>query len=284
MEYLLFIQISIIAGASAAFIRYSTAILIVPILILIWNIEPVAAVCAGLITDFFYLLFISYPKIKQKTIDYSLSIKMLLLAMPAAVFGAWIACKIPGNYITVLLITGLVIIACTYFYLLESETIEELDQTIVNKYGATLYQTQITKADGYYHRYSANNLAKSSLLFMLGGLSTGMLALFLGKYSKNLLLRLSEVPSEVSAATATFIQLAVTLIASLICIFMFYAGESTMNPDIWIIVLFAAPGAILGAYLSLLIISENFLNNANTSIPAILIVLALLLLVKVISA
>lgn len=284
MDYLLFIQLSIIAGIAASFVRYNTAILTVPILILIWHIEPIAAICAGLITDFFYLLYIVYPKIRKKTIDYKLSIKLLLLAIPAAVFGAWVACKIPGNYLLILLITGLVIIAFTYLYILERETIEQLDQKIVHKYGATLYETQITKADGYYYRYSASNLTKSRLLFMLGGLSTGMLTLFLGKYGKHLLLRHSEVPSEVSAATATFIQLIVTLIASAMCVFMFYNGESTMNPDIWIIILYAAPGAILGAYLSSLIPSENFVIYTNRTMPAILVILAILLLGKFMAA
>jgi uncharacterized membrane protein YfcA len=80
MEYLLFIQISIVAGASAAFVRYSSAILIIPILILVWNVEPAAALGAGLITDVFFLLFRLYPKIITKTIDYSLSTKLSVTA------------------------------------------------------------------------------------------------------------------------------------------------------------------------------------------------------------
>jgi uncharacterized membrane protein YfcA len=66
MEYLLFIQISIVAGASAAFVRYSSAILIIPILILVWNVEPAAALSAGLITDVFFCYFVCIPRLLKK--------------------------------------------------------------------------------------------------------------------------------------------------------------------------------------------------------------------------
>jgi uncharacterized membrane protein YfcA len=284
MDYFLFLQISIIAGASAAFVRYSSAVLVIPILVLLWNVEPAAALGAGLITDVFFLLFRLYPQIIKKTIDYPLSSKLSVTAVPAAVFGAWVACLIPGNLLNILLGTGLVAVAFSYLNMISRKKIEELDQLISNKYGASLYETQITKADGYYFRYSASNLNKARLLFVLAGFLTGILSLGLGKYGKYILLRKSEVPSEVSAAIATLIHLVAALAAAITCIFMFYRGEATMNFDIWTIVLYAVPGAILGRYLSLKVSFETFFLYTNRMVPALLVVLSILLFGKVITS
>jgi uncharacterized membrane protein YfcA len=284
MEYLLFIQISIVAGASAAFVRYSSAILIIPILILVWNVEPAAALSAGLITDVFFLLFRLYPQIIKKTIDYPLSSKLSVTAVPAAVLGAWVACLIPGNLLNILLGTGLVAVAFSYLNMISRKKIEELDQLISNKYGASLYETQITKSDGHYFRYSASHLIKARLLFVLGGFFTGMLSLNLGKYGKYVLLRKSEVSSEVSASVATLIHLTIAVVAAITCIFMLYHSESTINFDIFTIVLYAVPGAVLGRHLSLKVSTKTFFLYTNRMVPALLVVLAILLFGKVITS
>lgn len=283
LDYLLFFQLTLIAGASAAFVRYSSAVLLIPILILVWNLTPFDALTAGLITEIFFQGYRLYPKITKGTVDFKLGLKLLLFCIPAAILGAVAAGLLSHNIWIILFGAGLVVSAFSYLNLPSQKEIEKHNDMIFNRYGATLFETQITKNDGYYYRYTPKNLNKTKFFYALRAFFTGMFSLGLGKYGKHILLRISNVPSEVSGATSVFVRLITAFITASTCLLVML-NTYTINPDIWIIVLYTIPGAIAGRYFSLKNDSYNYLLFTNRMVPALFVILAIFLQGKLLTS
>jgi uncharacterized protein len=245
-EYWYTFPISIVIATIAMASGVEGATFFTPLFILGLKLPTEVAIGTGLITEVFGFSSGLFAYIKKGLIDYNLGRMLLMVSIPSALFGTWVAGFIPSDILKTILSVGLLVIATSFLRSPEEETIELLDQKNT-QFESKTPQTCITANTGETFCYRISNRTEGRLLTTIGGLFIGMVSTGLGEMNGFFLIQRCRVPSKVAVATSVFIVAITALIASIGHVVQFIqAGGETLD-TVLSLVIFTAPGVLIGA-------------------------------------
>ena len=258
LEYWYTFPISILIATIAMASGVEGATFFTPLFILGLKLPTEVAIGTGLITEVFGFSSGLYAYIKKGLIDYNLGRMLLMVSVPSALFGTWIASFIPSDILKAILSVGLFVIATSFLRSPEQETVELLDQKNAQSEGKEP-QTCLTANTGETFCYRIANRTEGRLLVTIGGLFIGMVSTGLGELNGFFLIQRCRVPSKVAVATSVFIVAITALIASIGHVVQFaQAGGETLD-TVLSLVIFTAPGVLIGAQLGSMV--ANYLSQ-----------------------
>ncbi|MFB6275740.1 MAG: sulfite exporter TauE/SafE family protein [Halothece sp.] len=258
LEYWYTFPISILIATIAMASGVEGATFFTPLFILGLKLPTEVAIGTGLITEVFGFSSGLYAYIKKGLIDYNLGRMLLMVSIPSALFGTWIASFIPSDILKAILSVGLFVIATSFLRSPEQETVELLDQKNAQSEGKAP-QTCLTANTGETFCYRIANRTEGRLLITIGGLFIGMVSTGLGEINGFFLIQRCRVPSKVAVATSVFIVAITALTASIGHVVQFaQAGGETLD-TVLSLVIFTAPGVLIGAQLGSMV--ANYLSQ-----------------------
>ncbi len=224
-----------------------------PIFILGLRTSPEVAIGTGLITEVFGFASGLFAYTRKKLIDYKLGFNLLMVTIPLALVGTWVAGSIEPDYLKIILGVGLFAIAISFLRAPDHTDVAHLDALIVEKYGGENAETVLTTAGGEEIRYTVCNKTEGRLINSIGGVFVGMISTGLGELNSYFLLQRCRVPSRVSVATSVFVVAITALVAASGHLVQFFQlGGNTLN-TVLNLVIFTVPGVIIGGQLGSLV-------------------------------
>ncbi len=252
-QYWYMFPVSILVATIAMASGVGGATFFAPIFILGLRISPEVAIGTGLITEVFGFASGLFAYTRKKLIDYKLGINLLVVTVPLALVGTWVAGSIEPDYLKIILGVGLFAIAVSFLRAPDPMDVAHMDALIVEKYGGENAETTLTTAGGEEIRYTVCNKTEGRLISGVGGLFVGMISTGLGELNTYFLLQRCRVPSRVSVATSVFVVAITALVAASGHLVQFFQlGGNTLN-TVLNLVIFTVPGVIIGGQLGSLV-------------------------------
>lgn len=275
-EYWYTFPISIVIATIAMASGVEGATFFTPLFILGLKLPTEVAIGTGLITEVFGFSSGLFAYIKKGLIDYNLGRMLLMVSIPSALFGMWVAGFIPSDILKAILSVGLLVIATSFLRSPEEDTIELLDQKNT-QFESKTPQTCITANTGETFCYRISNRTEGRLLTTIGGLFIGMVSTGLGEMNGFFLIQRCRVPSKVAVATSVFIVAITALIASIGHVVQFaQAGGETLD-TVLSLVIFTAPGVLIGAQFGSILANRLSQNVLERSMGVLFILVGILI-------
>lgn len=213
----------------------SGALFFSPFFLIIVGLQPAQAIGAGLITELFGTSFGSINYSRQRVVDYKTVRILLMIAIPAAIAGAYLAHRIEASILQIILGASLVVLAIIVLHdsikkkTPPTQPITESDQKL----------TVIRARDGNVYSYRTCNRLMGVPLAGIGAFLTGLISAGLPEITTTQLIIRCRIPPRVAVATAIFI-LTITV--------FFAAGIHALSAGTaWHVVVWSVPGVIIGA-------------------------------------
>lgn len=217
-----------------------------PLFILALGLPPEVAVGVGLITEVFGFASGVFSYARKKLIDYKLGLFMLMITVPLAVGGTFLATIVPSFVLKLLLGAGLIAIALSFLNSPDKHKIKALNEEIKKLYPKETAKTTLVTAEGEEIHYTVCNKAQGGLFGGIGALLIGMISTGQGELNGYFFLKRCKVPSKVAVATSVFIVAVTALSASVGHAVRFArSGEETLRL-VLSIVIFTIPGVVIG--------------------------------------
>ena len=220
-----------------------------PIFILGLGLPAEVAIGVGLITEVFGFASGLFAYIKKRLIDFRLGLTLLIVTIPLALFGTWVAGYVDSEILKVILGVGLFAIALSFLRAPEHHDVVIMDDIIEEEYGGDKAETCLITSDGEQICYTVCNKNEGRLISGVGGLFVGMISTGLGELNGYFLLQRCRVPSAVSVATSVFVVAFTALAAATGHMAQFLQAGSEVMQVVLSIVIFTVPGVIIGAQL-----------------------------------
>ncbi|MEE8441558.1 MAG: sulfite exporter TauE/SafE family protein [Spirochaetia bacterium] len=281
LEFWFMLPVSVVIASIAMASGVEGATFFTPLFILALGLPTEVAVGVGLITEVFGFGsgLLSYAR--KKLIDYKLGLTMLMVTVPLALAGTWLARYVPPSILKSILGVGLLLIATTFLKSPHKETVKLLDQEIGKSNPTGRATTTLVTRDGEEISYTVCNRLEGGVLGGIGALFIGMISTVLGEMNGYFLLQRCKVPSRVSVATSVFIVSVTALVASA----GHFVGFLTAGPEtlslVSSIVIFTIPGVVIGGQIGPLIASRIPQRALEVSLAVLFILVAALMLANV---
>ena len=255
LDYWFTFPIGILIATIAMASGVEGATFFTPLFIIGLGLPTEVAVGTGLITETFGFSSGVYAYVRKGLIDYQLGRRLLLVTIPVALLGTWLAKSVPGDVLKGALGIGLLAIAVSFLRSPQPAELAVIDQDIkVHQDKAP--QTCITDATENTYCYTIAHPAEGRWLAGIGALFLGMVSTGLGEMNGYFLMQRCRVPSKVAVATSVFIVAITALTASVGHVLQFArAGDDTLTTVLSIVV-FTAPGVLIGAQLGSIVASR----------------------------
>lgn len=282
MQFWYMLPVAVIVATIAMASGIGGATFFSPIFMLALGLSPEVAIGTGLITEVFGFSSGLLAYSRKKLIDYRLGINLLLVTIPMAVLGTWIAGHVDPVYLKVVLGVGLLAVALSFLRSPEQKDVQRMDTAIKQEYGGEKAETCLRTADSGVICYTVCNRNEGRIIAGTGGMFVGMISTGLGELNGYFLLQRCRVPSKVSVATSVFVVALTALTAAGGHLIQFIqAGEEVLN-IVFSIVIFTVPGVIIGAQFGSSVASHISQHVLEISLGVLFIVIALLTLGEVI--
>ena len=264
-EYWYLLPVAILVAATAMASGVGGATFFTPIFILGLGLPVEVAIGVGLITEVFGFISGIIAYARKRLIDYSLGLSLLVVTVPLALIGTWLAGGVDPDILKVILGVGLFAVAVSFLRSPDHRDVRVMDDAIDEEYGGEKAETCLVTADGEQICYTVCNRNEGRLIASVGGLFVGMISTGLGELNGYFLLQRCRVPSSVSVATSVFVVAFTAFAAATGHVAQFLqAGRDTMQ-TVLSIVIFTVPGVIIGAQLGSSVahrISQDMLERA----------------------
>ena len=218
-----------------------------PFFMIVLGLDPVTAIGVGLITEVFGFSSGLYAYYTRDAIDYKMGRELLLVTVPAALFGVWVAHFVPADILKAILGMGLIIVAMSF--------LRTPDDDLEQQFDARAQQPKeraercLVTTDGTQHCYTVFNRAEGLLTGGIGGTFIGMLSTGLGELNGYLLLQRCRIPSTVAIATSVFVVAITALAASVTHAVQLATADAEAFSQVLRILLFTVPGVLVGGQL-----------------------------------
>lgn len=277
-ECWLMFPVSILVATVAMASGVEGATFFAPIFMLGLGLPPEIAIGTGLITETFGFASGLYSFGRKRLIDYKLGMALLIVTIPVAVLGSWLAGQVSPLLLKTILGVGLLVVAASFLRSPKAEDVAVLDQAIDSKYGGQSAQTELVAADGEVIRYTVCNRTEGRLLAGVGSLFMGMISTGLGELNGYFLLQRCRVPSKVAVATSVFV-VAVTALSAASSHFLRFlqSGPETMA-TVLALVAFTVPGVIVGGQVGPALASRIQQHTLERAMGVLFILVALMTL------
>jgi uncharacterized membrane protein YfcA len=220
-----------------------------PFFILALGLPPEVAIGVGLITEVFGFASGLFAYARKRLIDYRLGLALLVVTIPMALLGTWVAGWVEPDILKVVLGVGLFAVALSFLRAPEHKDVDRMDAFILQEYGSEKAETSLITAEGEEIRYKVCNRTEGRLIAGIGGLFVGLISTGLGELNGFFLLQRCRVPSVVSVATSVFVVAFTVLFASAGHFVRFAKTGGEVLATVLSLVIFTVPGVILGAQL-----------------------------------
>ena len=151
---------------------------------------------------------------RRRLIDYRLGVSLLVVTIPAALVGTWVAGLVAADILKTILGVGLFGVAASFLRAPEPRQVGQQDAAIEDEYGGEKAETCLVTQDGERICYTVCNRTEGRALAGIGALFMGMISTGLGELNGYFLLRRCWVPSRVAVATSVFVVAVTALAAS----------------------------------------------------------------------
>lgn len=247
-HYWYMFPISILIATVAMASGVEGATFFTPLFILGLRLPPPVAIGTGLFTEVFGFASGLYAYARKRLIDYRLGLALLVVTVPAALVGAWLAQRVASEILKAVLGVGLFAVALSFLRAPDEEDVERMDAHIRETYAETA-ETCLVTADGEEIRYTVCNRTEGRLISGVGGLFIGMISTGLGELNGYFLLQRCRVPSSVAVATSVLVVAVTALTASASYAVQFLRAGPATFATVGQLLLFTVPGVIIGGQL-----------------------------------
>jgi uncharacterized protein len=227
-----------------------------PLFILALGLPAEVAIGVGLITEVFGFASGVFSYARKQLIDYKLGFFMLMVTVPLAVGGTFLATIIPSFILKLLLGGGLIAIALSFLKSPDNHTVKALDTEIERLYPKNKAETTLITADGEEISYTVCNKVQGGVFGGIGALLIGMISTGQGELNGYFFLKRCKVPSKVAVATSVFIVAVTALTASVGHAVRFAQSGEEILQLVLSIVVFTIPGVVIGGQIGSFIASK----------------------------
>ena len=249
LQYWFMFPIAILIATVAMASGVGGATFFSPLFILALGLPPEVAIGTGLITEVFGFASGLFAYIRKRLIDFRLGLTLLMVAIPLALLGTWVAGLVDADILKVILGVGLFAVALSFLRAPEHKDVVRMNHAIDEEYGGEKAETCLVTAEGEEVCYTVCNKTEGRLIAGVGGLFVGMISTGLGELNGYFLLQRCRVPSKVSVATSVFVVALTALAASAGHFARFTQTGGEVLNTVLSIVIFTVPGVIIGGQL-----------------------------------
>jgi uncharacterized membrane protein YfcA len=282
LEYWYLFPIAILIATIAMASGVGGATFFSPLFILALGLPPEVAIGTGLITEVFGFASGLFAYIRKRLIDFSLGLTLLVVTIPLALVGTWVAGLVDAEILKVILGVGLFAVALSVLRAPEHKDVVRMNETIDQEYGGEKAETCLVTAEGEQVCYTVCNKTEGRLISGVGGLFVGMISTGLGELNGYFLLQRCRVPSRVSVATSVFVVALTALAASIGHFYQFTQAGSQVLTTVLNIVIFTVPGVIIGGQLGSRVASRISQHTLERGLGVLFILVGALTLGEVI--
>ena len=273
--YWFMFPVSIIVATCAMLSGIGGAAFFTPIFILVFPLlgpeyileSTLAAVGAALFTQTFGFLsgFVGYYR--RKLTDYTLAWRILRVAIPMAVFGAFAASVVHDS----VLLAGYAILVGILAFVLWRNSIPGKKNHSKQE---ALKMRELTDSRGHTYSYEVPKLAlRNDALTGIGAFLTGMVSVGIGEVTISQLTR-KGVPIAVAAATSVLVVIVTVVFASTTLFAqLIQAGGWTAVP--WNLLFYDIPGVLIGGQIGPRLQGRISQHTMRRSISLVFVVLAI---------
>ncbi len=269
--------IAIVIATIAMSSGISGAIFFTPIFLLGLGLSPEVAIGAGLITVVFGFTSGLVAYLRRKLVDFKLAGSMLMFSIPMAVVGVVTSNYVNPNILKAVLGMGLFAVAYSLLRSPALENVEGTDQQIENENNAGSMRS-LTSADGEQFCYTIRNKWMGAVVATVGGFFTGMISTGLGELNSYYLLQRCKVPGKVAVATSVFTVAFTAMAAATGHLINFASGGGETLGTVFGLVVFTAPGVVIGGQLGPYIATKISQHALKKSLAVLFILVASLML------
>lgn len=273
-QYWYMLPISIVIATTAMASGVGGATFFAPIFILFLNLPPEVAVGTGLITEVFGFASGLFAYTRKRLIDFRLGVALLMVTIPAALLGTWVAGSIAPEFLKIALGVGLFAIALSFLRAPEHKDVVRMDEAIKEEYGGSNAETSLITRDGEEIRYTVCNRTEGRMISGVGGLFVGMISTGLGEMNSYFLLQRCRVPSRVSIATSVFVVALTALAAASGHLFQFVQSGGDVLNTVFSIVIFTVPGVVIGGQFGPMLANRISQHTLERSLGILFILVA----------
>jgi hypothetical protein len=190
---------------------------------------------------------------------------LLIVTIPLALIGTWVAGFVDSEILKVILGVGLFAVALSFLRAPKHHDVVIMDDVIEDEYGGERAETCLITSDGEQICYKVCNKNEGRLISGVGGLFVGMISTGLGELNGYFLLQRCRVPSAVSVATSVFVVAFTAFAAATGHLAQFIQAGPDVMQVVLSVVIFTVPGVIIGAQLGSRVaryISQDTLERA----------------------
>ena len=247
-EYWYLFPISVAIATVSMSSGIGGAVFFSPLFMLGLKLEPRIAIGAALANELcgFGSGLLAYYK--SKLIDFRLAASLLLFSVPAAFLGTVYSDLVPSLVLKSIFSVGLVFIGSQLFSSWRREE-REKNEASFRQETETVFESELTDSSGNTYRYTICNKTMGRAFAAIGGAFLGMISVGLAELQEYHLVARCKVPTPVAIATSIFVVVITVLVASVGHFYAFSKEGSEVLSQVLNIVIFSAPGVIIGGQL-----------------------------------
>ncbi|OGD54151.1 hypothetical protein A3K80_02305 [Candidatus Bathyarchaeota archaeon RBG_13_38_9] len=194
MLELILVVIAALVGIVSAMIGLGGGFLIVPLLVLLFNVEIHQAVGTSLTMMVFTAASATFAYARQKRIDYKVGLILTIGTVPGAVLGAYLTTLVSGKLLTGLLAAFLLLVATLM-----------MRKEYKNTKSKVRWQRMIVDSQGVSFNYSAR-LVPGIILSIFGGVVSGFFGIGVGTVMVPVMVLIVGIPIHITVAVSMFIM------------------------------------------------------------------------------
>lgn len=231
LSFWFMLPVAVVFATVAMMAGIGGAVLFSPFFIIVLKIEPLLALSAGLVIEFFGFTSGLIGYWYKKSIAFKIVRKLIIFTMPATVAGVFLGRLIPVSVLKSML--AMLILYLAYEFLLRGKECLPKD----------LRCTGIAPSD---REVILTPLIKATSLF--GGLLIGMISSGLGEINEYNFLKKLQLSVPLSSGTSVFLVAMSATVGSILHAY-FLSREPSVFLNVLSLIVFTVPGVILGAQL-----------------------------------
>ncbi len=242
LAYWYLLPISVVIATIAMSTLVGGATFFSPLFILLLKLPPHVAITAALTTQFFGFSTGMIGYIRKKCIDYKTSVILLLITIPYALIGVYIATKLNAFYIRILLGIAILYIAYALYF-----------HNKLSVKGKTYIEIKNTRTDNKI-TMSGEDVKTNIVSTALGSLFLGMTSAGLGELLGFDWISKSNASFKTLVSSTVFIIAITTAVTSAAHLSYLATTNLPGLDEVLNIVIFTIPGVITGALLGIYVI------------------------------
>jgi len=247
-EFWYLLPISIIIATIAMSSGVGGAVFFSPLFILALKLDPTVAIGTALTTEFFGFASGVIAYSRSKLIDYKLAGNLLIFSIPFAILGTIYSESIPPLILKAIFAVGLIFIGFQLYNSWRKEEQMKKEKERQHEFYKN-YESKLTDSKGNVFKYTVCNKNMGRSFAAFGGAFVGMISVGLAELQDYHLVARCKVPPPVAVGTSIFVVVITVMVASAGHFYSFFKEGPETFYQVINLLIFTAPGVIIGGQL-----------------------------------